>query len=109
MTYRTLGSFALAIAFGAQARVAAAADKKGEKKEDAPAAEEKKTEEAPEAVHDQSAWEVPQDALIPATPQRVPSYGSREDWSILPYGFAKLDVMEDSTQSFDSGIGANLI
>src|SRR6266478_9434140 len=110
MTYRTLGAFAIAVALGAQTRVVAAADKKGDKgdkKEDA--AEEKKAEEVPEVAHDQSAWEVPQDALIPATPQRVPSYGAREDWSILPYGFAKLDVTEDSTQGFDSGIGANVI
>jgi hypothetical protein len=75
------------------------------------AADEKKDviEETPEGTHDPSAWEVPQDQLVPATPQRVPSYGAREDWSIIPYGFAKLDMIEDSTQSFDTGIGANTI
>jgi hypothetical protein len=104
MTSRTLGVLAIAIAFAAQARVAAAADKKVD-----PPIEEKSTEAVPEAEFDQSAWEVPQDRLVPATPTRVPSYGEREEWSILPYGFAKLDVTEDSTQSFDSGIGANLI
>jgi hypothetical protein len=108
MTYRTLGVFAIAIAVGAQARVVAAADKKSDKT-DKPDDEEKKGADVPEIAHDQSAWEVPQDALIPATPQRVPTYGAREDWSILPYGFAKLDVMEDSTQGFDSGVGANVI
>ena len=94
-----LAAFAISAIFSEYARAA------DDKKESAG----EKTEDAPEGTHDPSAWDVPQDQLIPATPQRVPSYGAREDWSILPYGFAKLDVTEDSTQSFDSGIGGNTI
>ncbi len=40
---------------------------------------------------------------------RPPLYGKRGDWLIEPYGYARLDAIEDSTQSFDDGIGANLI
>ncbi|HEX3695683.1 MAG TPA: hypothetical protein VH374_09860 [Polyangia bacterium] len=108
MRYRTLGSFSIAIALAVtHVSVAAlAADKKPDKKPDE---EEKKGEDVPEVVHDQSAWEVPQDQLIPAQPQRVPTYGAREDWSIQPFGFAKLDMTEDSTQSLDSNVGGNMI
>ncbi len=43
------------------------------------------------------------------TPERAPVYGKRSDWSITPYGYARLDAIEDSTQSFEDGIQPNLI
>lgn len=53
-------------------------------------------------------------AETPAAPssgaaQRPPVYGKRSDWSITPYGYARFDAIEDSTQSFDDGIQPNLI
>jgi hypothetical protein len=44
-----------------------------------------------------------------ATAQRPPVYGKRGDWNITPYGYARFDAIEDSTQSFDDGIQPNLI
>ena len=41
--------------------------------------------------------------------ERAPVYGKRTDWSIQPYGYARLDAIEDSTQSFEDGIQPNLI
>ncbi len=41
--------------------------------------------------------------------QRPPIYGKRGDWFIQPYGYARFDAIEDSTQSFDDGINPNLI
>jgi hypothetical protein len=35
--------------------------------------------------------------------------GQREEWSLAPYGYARFDAIEDSTQSFDDGIQPNLI
>jgi hypothetical protein len=42
-------------------------------------------------------------------PERAPVYGKRGDWFIAPYGYARLDAIEDSTQSFADGIQPNLI
>ncbi len=42
-------------------------------------------------------------------PERAPVYGKRGDWNITPYGYARLDAIEDSTQSFEDGIQPNLI
>jgi hypothetical protein len=42
-------------------------------------------------------------------PERPPVYGKRGDWFIVPYGYARLDAIEDSTQSFADGIEPNLI
>jgi hypothetical protein len=42
-------------------------------------------------------------------PERPPVYGKRGDWFIVPYGYARLDAIEDSTQSFADGIQPNLI
>jgi len=42
-------------------------------------------------------------------PQRPPVYGKRGDWAITPYGYARFDAIEDSTQSFEDGIQPNLI
>lgn len=44
-----------------------------------------------------------------AAPERAPVYGKRDDWFITPYGYARLDAIEDSTQSFEDGIQPNLI
>jgi hypothetical protein len=41
--------------------------------------------------------------------ERAPVYGKRADWSIQPYGYARVDAIEDSTQSFEDGIQPNLI
>ena len=57
------------------------------------------------------------EAVTPATeeaesspaPERAPVYGKRADWVIQPYGYARLDAIEDSTQSFEDGIQPNLI
>jgi hypothetical protein len=40
---------------------------------------------------------------------RPPVYGKRGDWFITPYGYARFDAIEDSTQSFEDGIQPNLI
>jgi hypothetical protein len=42
-------------------------------------------------------------------PERPPVYGKRGDWSITPYGYARLDAIEDSTQSFEDGLQPSLI
>jgi hypothetical protein len=42
-------------------------------------------------------------------PQRQPVYRKRGDWFFAPYGYARLDAIEDSTQSFADGIEPNLI
>jgi hypothetical protein len=43
------------------------------------------------------------------TPERAPIYGKRADWNITPYGYARLDIIEDSTESFADGVQPNLI
>ncbi|HTA20416.1 MAG TPA: hypothetical protein VK989_14090, partial [Polyangia bacterium] len=40
---------------------------------------------------------------------RPPVYGKRSDWVFDPYGYARLDAIEDSTESFQDGIQPNLI
>jgi hypothetical protein len=49
--------------------------------------------------------------IVPAKESdgRPPVYGQRSDWVIDPYGYARLDAIEDSTQSFADGIQPNLI
>jgi hypothetical protein len=42
-------------------------------------------------------------------PFRPTVYGKRSDWFFAPYGYARLDAIEDSTQSFADGIQPNLI
>lgn len=59
----------------------------------------------------------PHDDAAPATapteqappPGRAPVYGARGNWFIAPYGYARLDAIEDSTQSFEDGMQPNLI
>jgi hypothetical protein len=40
---------------------------------------------------------------------RPPVFGERGDWFIQPYGYARFDAIEDSTQSFEDGYGPYLI
>jgi hypothetical protein len=49
--------------------------------------------------------------IVPAKESdgRPPVYGKRSDWVIDPYGYARLDAIEDSTESFADGIQPNLI
>src|SRR5688572_31475683 len=35
--------------------------------------------------------------------QRPVTYGERGDWFFQPYGYARLDMIHDTTQSFDDG------
>jgi hypothetical protein len=42
-------------------------------------------------------------------PERLPVYGTRPQWFMVPYGYARMDAIEDSTQSFNDGIQPNLI
>ncbi|HVU52588.1 MAG TPA: hypothetical protein VHL80_18035 [Polyangia bacterium] len=48
-------------------------------------------------------------AELGPAPERPPVYGKRSDWFMAPYGYARLDMIEDSTQSFEDGIQPNLI
>jgi hypothetical protein len=41
--------------------------------------------------------------------QRPVTYGERGDWFFQPYGYARLDAIHDTTQSFDDGIQPNLV
>lgn len=41
--------------------------------------------------------------------ERPPVYGKQGDWRVQPYGYARVDLIEDSTQSFEDGIQPNLI
>jgi hypothetical protein len=68
----------------------------------APAADADAEVEAEEAP-------APRDEIEPAPTQRPPVYGKRSDWFIEPYGYARFDAIEDSTQSFEDGIQPNLI
>jgi hypothetical protein len=45
----------------------------------------------------------------PTTAARPPVYGERSQWAIVPYGYARVDAIFDSTQSFEDGIQPNLI
>jgi hypothetical protein len=42
-------------------------------------------------------------------PRRAPRYGDPDDWLFVPYGYARLDAIRDSTQSFNDGINPFLI
>ena len=72
---------------------------------DASATLKAKTADAHEAVAPAAA------AATETSPaaERAPVYGKRGDWFIAPYGYARLDAIEDSTQSFEDGIQPNLI
>jgi hypothetical protein len=64
--------------------------------------------EAPK-VEEVAPAPVAPDAADSQALQRAPVYGNRSDWNITPYGYARLDGIEDSTQSFEDGIQPNLI
>jgi hypothetical protein len=115
MKYLALGACAISVTLlGAHAR---AQDEEAE-----PAKPSKPKAEAPaEADADANAKGKSADADDDAAPpaavktdenqvaQRPPIYGKRSDWFIEPYGYARLDAIEDSTQSFEDGIQPNLI
>jgi hypothetical protein len=63
-------------------------------------------EEAEEAAEPAAALA---EEIEPSPTQRPPVYGKRSDWFIEPYGYARFDAIEDSTQSFEDGIQPNLI
>jgi hypothetical protein len=129
MSYRSLAVLWIAIlATSAQARAqddestapakknnhakAAKGDAEGQWADDAKSADSEADEKAPPAKA-APAPEVPQSAPMveptAATPQRPPVYGKRDDWFFSIYGYARLDAIEDSTQSFNDGIEPNLI
>jgi hypothetical protein len=109
--YRTIGAFAIWVSLSAEASATAQTS----------AAEGSATIDADATA---KAADAPKDAAPPAAssaapavpsgdesqaPQRPPLYGKRGDWFIEPYGYARLDAIEDSTQSFEDGIGFSLI
>jgi hypothetical protein len=79
-----------------------AAPKTAPKAAKAPAAEEAQEAEVEEAA-------APVEEIQPSPTSRPPIYGKRSDWFIEPYGYARFDAIEDSTQSFEDGIQPNLI
>jgi hypothetical protein len=126
MNYRALAAFGISIAlFSGHARAqddddddaepakkggaatpgAAAAKAPATSAVDASATEKAKT---PDAHEDVAAVASEPTEASPA-PERAPVYGKRGDWFIAPYGYARLDAIEDSTQSFADGIQPNLI
>jgi hypothetical protein len=81
---------------------------------DAPEADEG----APEAKKAKMVLAVPTDQLPPPAlatdllgpaPERPQIYGKRTNWFFGLYGYARLDAIEDSTQSFADGIQPNVI
>jgi hypothetical protein len=122
MNLRTLGAFGLSFAlFSSPAHAQDDAEEEAEKKPAAAPAEgaEPEAEAKPAATAEVKAdanLNVATDASVekPAAAQappggRPPVYGSRSDWHIDPYGYARFDGIVDSTQSFDDGIQPNLI
>ncbi len=59
--------------------------------------------------HDAVATVAAEPTETSPAPERAPVYGKRGDWFVAPYGYARLDALEDSTQSFEDGIQPNLI
>jgi hypothetical protein len=134
MRYRTIGAVAISVAL--LSAHAHAQDKDGEEKDwggqqpakakpkaeaSATAKTSASSEDAAEADADakgKAADAQKDDAAAPpaASPadasqvaQRPVVYGKRSDWFIEPYGYARLDAIEDSTESFEDGIQPNLI
>jgi hypothetical protein len=128
MNYRALGAFGISVAlFSVHAH---AQDDEAETEEPAKTTDAGKAEGATAAkasLGTSSKTEVEATATAkapePAAPaaetsaataevgpaERPPVYGKRGDWNITPYGYARLDAIEDSTQSFEDGIQPNLI
>jgi len=125
MKYRALGTFGLAFCLASISAPARAQDDT-EAEESEPAKADKPAEaKADGSVSLQASADTTSaktEAKAAATPvagtsenaesgapQRPPVYGKRGDWFIQPYGYARFDAIEDSTQSFDDGINPNLI
>jgi hypothetical protein len=66
------------------------------------------TDKPPEAQEPENPVAAEETEQLPA-PQRPPVYGKRTEWNVTPYGYARFDAIEDSTQSFEDGIQPNLI
>jgi hypothetical protein len=126
MNYRALAAFGISIAlFSGHAR--AQDDDDDETTEPAKKGEPAATEAAPKApataavdasaslkakaadAHEDVAAVASEPTETSPAPERAPVYGKRGDWFIAPYGYARLDILEDSTQSFEDGIQPNLI
>src|SRR5882757_6016169 len=126
MNYRALAAFGISVAlFSGHARAQDDDDddttdtaKKGDAAAPADAAKAPATAavdasatakaKAPDA-HEEVAVVASEPTETSPAPERAPVYGKRGDWFIAPYGYARLDAIEDSTQSFEDGIQPNLI
>ena len=128
MNYRALGAFSLLLAL-VSAPARAQDDDDDDMGTPAPKSDPARSDErAPDAKAavavgvDESATakaKTPDahDAVAPAAapgdvtpaPDRATVYGARSSWFIAPYGYARVDAIEDSTQSFEDGIQPNLI
>lgn len=127
MNYRALAAFGISMAlFSAHAR---AQDEDEEQPSEAAKTTEAKADGATAAKADggvsvdasldakgasaganANANAAPPAAGVPeAAATRPPVYGEHRAWSIQPYGYARVDLIEDSTQSFEDGIQPNLI
>lgn len=126
MKYRALGTFGLALSLAftsvharaqedeeAEDSEPAKADKPAEAKADASvslkaSADATGAKTEAKAAETQAVAGTSENAESGA-PQRPPVYGRRGDWFFQPYGYARFDAIEDSTQSFEDGIQPNLI
>ena len=126
MNYRALAAFGISVAlFSGHARAqddddddTTDAAKKGDAAAPADAAKAPGTiavdasatakAKAPDA-HEAVAPAASEPTETSPAPERAPIYGKRGDWFMAPYGYARLDAIEDSTQSFEDGIQPNLI
>jgi hypothetical protein len=96
-----------------KAKASASREKEKEDKSEASAEEIPRDEASapapePKDGHLEAPVAAPE-ADINQTPQRPAVYGKRSDWFMAPYGYARMDAIEDSTQSFEDGIQPNLI
>jgi hypothetical protein len=105
MKYRTIAAFAILVAVSARARAQDETSPSGGAARVDPDAKVKATD----APKDAPPPPPPSSAGEGQAPQRPVLYGKRDDWFIQPYGYARLDAIADSTQSFEDGIQPNLI
>lgn len=94
---------------GVAAKGSAKADEDEEEEEDEPAAKPAATASASVEAQPSAPAEAPPAPETGVAATRAPVYGKRGDWNITPYGYARFDAIEDSTQSFEDGIQPNLI
>jgi hypothetical protein len=124
MKYRTLGAVAISIALlSARARAQEQDDadedpgasqpaRRGQpsKPNAEPSADSAKVDADVKAKAAEADEDVTASRIEPGSArERPPVYGKRSDWFIAPYGYARLDAIEDSTESFEDGIQPNLI